>query len=612
MRFFVLRDCFWMAAVYKPISEYGLIGNMYTSALVGMDGAIDWLPAPYFDSPSVFAAILDGERGGYFKICLREDCRRQQFYYPDTNALITRFLHGDGVGEVQDFMPLNERESEGKPLHQIYRLVKCVRGKIDLRMECFPVFDYARKQPMVHCTKQGVVFENGQQRMALQADVPMKAEGGGAVSSFTMHQGESCVFVLHYHLEKEDGNPLEYKLDAKKTLERTLEYWYRWLSRCNYRGRWREMVMRSALTLKLLTFEPTGAMVAAPTTSLPESIGGDRNWDYRFTWLRDASFSVYALMRLGFLDEATRFMDFVFEHIVNPREDGHLQIMYTIHGKKKMPEKELEHLSGYQNSRPVRVGNLAVSQLQLDVYGELLDAIYLYNKHGKMISYKHWIGVEQLANWVSENWQQKDQGLWEQRSKPRHFVYSKVMCWVALDRAIRIAKKRSFPGKIEYWRAQRDNIYRQVMQKGWDKKLSSFVQYYGSSSLDASNLIMPLVLFLAPTDPRMEATLNNIIEHLVSDSLVFRYLNFDDGLQSEEGTFSLCSFWLVEALTRAGRLKEARIVFEKILSYANHLGLYSEEISSTGELLGNFPQAFSHFSLISAATNLDRALDKIS
>ncbi len=592
---------------YKQISEYGLIGNMHTAALVGTDGAMDWLPMPFFDSPSVFGAILDEERGGHFKICMQDECRRQQFYYPDTNVLVTRFLHGDGVGEVQDFMPIYSTAGSDNP-HCIYRLVKCVRGEIKIRMECYPSFDYGLGKLNVRCSERGALFESGQQRMALLADVEINEDKKGVTSQFRMCQGESRAFALNYGVEGSETDLLSNKVDVKQALKDTVDYWQRWVASSHYQGRWREMVNRSALTLKLLTFKPTGALVAAPTTSLPEAIGGERNWDYRYIWMRDASFSVYALIRLGFIEEASGFMNFLFKHIITPRDNGELQIMYTIHGQKELPEKQLNHLSGYRNSAPVRIGNRAVDQLQLDIYGELLDAIYLFNKYGGPISYEQWQGVERLADWVSDNWQRKDQGLWEQRKEPQHFVYSKVMCWVALDRAIRIARKRGLPGNISKWFSQRDKIYREVMKKGWNKKLNSFVQYYGSSSLDASNLVMPLVLFIAPNDPRMEATIDSTIKHLVSDSLVFRYLNFDDGFKSEEGTFSLCSFWLVEALTRAKRLKEARLVFEKMLSYANHLGLYSEEISPTGELLGNFPQAFSHFSLISAALNLDRTL----
>jgi GH15 family glucan-1,4-alpha-glucosidase len=400
----------------------------------------------------------------------------------------------------------------------------------------------------------------------------------------------------------------------------TVEYWRRWLSRSNYTGRWREMVERSALALKLLTFEPTGAIVAAPTCSLPEGVGGVRNWDYRYTWVRDASFTLYGLLRIGFTEVAARFMEWLCArtHELNP--DGSLQIMYGIDGRHELKEETLDHLEGYRRSRPVRIGNGAYNQLQLDIYGELMDSVYLYNKYGSPIPYDLWVGLRRLVNWVCDNWNRKDEGVWEVRGGRQHFLYSKVMCWVAVDRALRLADKRSFPADRDRWLKVRDEIYEEIQRKGWSEEKQAFVQHYGSDSLDAANLIMPLVFFMAPTDPRMLATLDAITQSppnggLVSSSLVYRY-NVErdlDGLTGEEGTFNICTFWLVEALTRAGRtdrarLEEARLMFEKMLTYANHLGLFAEETGPSGEALGNFPQAFTHLALISAAYNLDRAL----
>jgi len=399
-----------------------------------------------------------------------------------------------------------------------------------------------------------------------------------------------------------------------------VDYWHRWLAQCTYTGRWREMVYRSALCLKLLTFEPTGAIVAAPTCSLPEAIGGERNWDYRYTWIRDAAFTVYALMRIGFTEEAGRFMAWVEQRAHEPNPDGSLQIMYGIDGRHELPEEALEHLEGYRGSRPVRVGNGAYNQLQLDIYGELFDSVYLYNKYGAPISYDFWTHLRRLADYVCEHWQQPDEGIWEVRGGRRHFVYSKLMCWVALDRALRLADKRSFPADRARWLSARDEIYEEIMARGWSEELQAFVQSYDSDTLDASTLLMPLVFFVAPNDPRMLATLDAIDRPpeqggLVANSLVYRYdvAKSPDGLDGEEGTFNICTFWLVEALTRAGRtdqgrLDEARLVFERMLTYANHLGLYAEETGPRGEALGNFPQAFSHLALISAAFNLDRAL----
>lgn len=596
---------------YKEISEYGLIGNMYTAALVGTDGSIDWYCPPNFDSPSVFCAILDDQKGGRFQIAPRETIRRQQFYYPDTNVLITRFLHQDGVGELSDFMPLAEDSANGNPPHQIIRRLTCVRGSIEFQLLCAPAFDYARAQHTVEVGSSGAIFRSEKISMALISPIPLQANGKLVEGEFVLTEGETVHFILNYG--EENGNPLELELDGDEAYSRTISFWHRWVAQCTYKGRWREMVYRSALTLKLLTYAPTGAMVAAPTTSLPEETGGVRNWDYRYTWIRDTSFSMYALLRIGFSKEAGQFMEWLTARADEKNPDGSLQIMYGIDGRHELPETILEGLEGYKGSKPVRIGNGAANQMQLDIYGELMDAIYLFNKYGTPISYKLWISLQPLLDWVCENWNRKDAGIWEVRGGPKHFVYSKIMCWVALDRGIRLAQKRSFPSNSEKWRKVRDKIYNEVMTKGWDRELQSFVQYFGGKSLDASNLILPLVFFVSPQDPRMQATLDRTLERLVSDSLVFRYRTSeaaDDGVSGEEGTFTMCTFWLVEALTRAGRVREARLIFEKMLSYANHLGLYSEEISSTGEQLGNFPQAFSHFALISAAYNLDKAINE--
>ena len=603
---------------YQPIQDYGIIGDMHSAALVGKDGSIDWLCFPHFDSPSVFAAILDDEKGGRFKIApAAEGAARKQLYWPDTNVLITRFFSPDGVGEIIDYMPVGAHEN-GDGYHQVIRRVRVVRGEMAFRMECSPAFDYAREGHETEVSSEGACFRSSGLGLGLATRVPLEETGGAAVAEFSLGEGETAAFVLR---EIEDGGcgVAFSEEEADEHFKQTVEYWRRWLSKCTYTGRWREVVHRSALALKLLTFEPTGAIVAAPTMGLPEGVGGERNWDYRYTWIRDAAFTLYGLLRIGFTEEAAAFMGWIEDRCQSSSPDGSLQLMYGLDGRRDLTEETLDHLDGYQGSRPVRLGNGAFDQLQLDIYGELMDAVYLYNKHGDPISYDLWTRLRTLINWVCDNWRREDEGIWEVRGGRRHFVYSKLMCWVAVDRGLRLAEKRSFPADRERWLAIRDEIYEEIMQKGWSDERGAFVQSYDDDTLDASNLIMPLVFFLAPNDPRMLRTLDATNRPpdeggLVANSLVYRYdvQKSVDGLAGEEGTFSLCTFWLVEALTRAGRVDDARLMFEQMLGYANHLGLYAEEIGHSGEALGNFPQAFTHLTLISAAFNLDRALGKRS
>ncbi|WP_431987337.1 glycoside hydrolase family 15 protein [Streptomyces griseoflavus] len=595
---------------YTPIADHGLIGDMRSAALVGTDGTIDWYCCPSFDSPSVFGSVLDAERGGCFELAAAVPAHTKQFYFPDTNVLITRFFTEDGVGEVQDFIPTDGESTTDRP-HRLIRRVLCVRGSVPFTTRVAPRFGYGAHPHTVRLIGDIAVLESRDLSLALTATVPLEAAGPDVRADFKLAEGETAVLTL----DQLDGGVPPGRCEcgeAEREFTATVAYWRRWLSSSRYRGRWREMVHRSALTLKLLTYAPTGAIVAAPTTSLPEDIGGERNWDYRYMWVRDAAFCVYALLRLGFTEEAAAFMAFVSRHVSpgDRKASGPLQIMYGIDGRTDLTEHELRHLEGHRGSVPVRIGNAAADQLQLDIYGALIDSIYLYDKWAEPVSSEQWDHVTALVDWVCTHWDQPDEGIWETRGGRQNFLYSRLMCWVALERAIRMANRRGLPADLARWLAGRDTIYRRIMNDGWSEARQAFMQHEGGDVLDAAVLMMPLAKFIAPTDPKWLATLDSLTEDLVSDSLVYRYdpRMSPDGLHGDEGTFSICSFWYVEALTRAGRLDEAALAFEKMLTYGNHLGLYAEQIGHTGEQRGNFPQAFTHLSLISAAFNLDRAL----
>jgi GH15 family glucan-1,4-alpha-glucosidase len=605
---------------YPAIEDHGLIGDLQTAALVANDGTIDWFCCPRFDSPSMFASLLDHERGGHFRIApATDDYVTRQLYLPGTAILLTRFMTPEGVGEVADFMPIAGDQATDR--HRLIRLVRVVRGRMRFVIDCQPAFDYGRAKHETQVTDSGVAFRTD--AMAVNLSI-LRRRGvseverptvdrldRGVRAEVTITAGQVGGVLLE---SSPDGPPRELSegevLDA---FESTREFWRRWVGLSRYRGRWREVVERSAITLKLMTYAPSGGLVAAPTAGLPEQVGGERNWDYRYTWVRDGSFSVHALLGLGFIDEATAFVGWLGARVREAGEQATpLQIMYRVDGSPDLDEFELGHLDGYRGSRPVRVGNDAATQLQLDIVGEAVDSIYLADRSGLGGGYEGWRNLTRVIDWLDEHWDEPDDGIWETRGGRQPFVYGRLMSWVAFDRAIRMARERPWPADLGRWTATRDAIYQQVIERGWHSTREAFVQHYDTDVLDASLLYMPLVGFISPTDPMWQSTLRAMDGELVSDSLVYRYdpAASPDGLRGSEGTFSMCSFWYVEALVRSGRLNDARLAFEKMLTYANRLGLYAEEIGPTGEQLGNFPQAFSHLALINAAMSLDRELDR--
>ena len=607
---------------YPLIAEHGLIGDLQTAALVSTDGCIDWFCAPRFDSPSVFGSLLDHERGGHLWMRPAAGAyTSKQMYLPDTAVLVTRFLTEAGVGEVVDFMPVAP-EAADTSRHRLVRLVRCVRGQMTFRLDVAPRFDYGREPAQTHVADDGAVFEGerttmtmclirdpGDERLArasVDADGDVHAE-------ISMTAGQIRGMVL----ETGVAGPVRAvpTAEARRLFDDTVAFWEAWLGRSTYRGRWREAVNRSAITLKLMTYAPTGALVAAPTAGLPEQVGGERNWDYRYTWIRDASFSVYSLLGLGFTDEAAalgRWLRDRIEEQADKSGTGPLKIMYRVDGTEIGGEEIIGGWAGYRNSAPVRIGNGAADQLQLDIYGEALDSAWFAYRHGVTSGHRGWLGMVELLDWVAENWDQPEEGIWETRGGREDFTYGRVMCWVALDRGVRLAYEHGRPGHIDRWQRERDAIYEQVMDRGWSPARQAFRQHYRTEVLDASLLRMPVVGFITPNDPMWIATLKAMDGELVTDSLVYRYdpAASPDGLRGSEGTFSLCTFSYVTALAKSGQLDRARLTFDKMLTYANHLGLYAEEIGSTGEQLGNFPQAFTHLALIDAALSLNSALDQ--
>ncbi len=603
---------------YPNIADHGLIGDLQTAALVTTTGTINWFCCPRFDSPSIFASLLDADKGGYFQIAPEgTDYVTRQLYLPDSAILVTRFMTPDGVGELVDFMP----PLTGRPTdrHRIVRILRVPRGVMKFTANLQPRFDYGRAKHKTELSEHGAVLRSDDCRLTVHVargsgdtgknGSAIQRQGNGIRASWTLREGETAGVVV----ESMAGAPRRVQIaELDRLMDETAEFWRNWVHRSTYRGRWREVVTRSAITLKLLTYAPTGAPVAAATAGLPEDPGGERNWDYRFTWIRDGSFSIYALLGLGYLDEAAAFGVWLRDRVTESKgRSGPLKIMYRVDGSSDLTEETLRHFEGWRGAKPVRIGNGAADQLQLDVYGEALDAAFLGDQSGLEIAHQGWLAIADMVDWVAEHWDQPEEGIWETRGGRKDFTYGRFQCWIALDRAIRLAARHGRPANLSQWAIERDRIYNQIMDKGWNSKVKAFTQHYDTDVLDSSLLLMPLQGFIAPKDPLWLSTLKAMDETLVSDSLVYRYnpTMTSDGLRGSEGTFSLCTFWYVDALARAGRLDDAALCFEKMHTYANHLGLYSEEIGQTGEQLGNFPQAFSHLALIGAAINLDYQLD---
>ncbi|MFI1467837.1 glycoside hydrolase family 15 protein [Streptomyces wuyuanensis] len=606
---------------YPLIEDHGLIGDLQTAALISTQGTIDWYCTPRFDSPSVFGSLLDSDNGGYFKVApVDRTYATKQLYLPDTAVLVTRFMTEAGAGEVVDFMPVTGPTATRR--HRLVRLLRCVRGSLTFKVDIVPRFNYGRSPHKLHYTERGAVFAADDLELTVHAVrepedvrlVPLDLGDHDMHFTLTLEAGQERGVVLETFA---DGPPRHiHHAEFMQLFDDTVQFWRDWLSQSRYSGRWREAVERSAITLKLMTYAPSGAIVAAPTAGLPEQLGGERNWDYRFTWIRDASFSVYALLGLGFTDEAQAFIgwlrDRVHEKAGYDGDSGPLNIMYRVDGSADLEEEILDHWEGYEGSSPVRIGNGAASQLQLDIYGEALDSIFFAHERGIQLDHRGWTSLRTLLDWLSDHWDQPDEGLWETRGGRKDFTYGRVMSWVAFDRALRLAAASGRPASLARWARERDRLYDQVLTRGWNEQRQAFVQHYDTDVLDSSLVRMSTVGFITPDDPMWTATLDAMDRELVNDSLVYRYNPeaSPDGLRGSEGTFSLCTFMYVDALARAGRLNQSRLVLEKMLTYGNHLGLYSEEIDLTGRQLGNFPQAFTHLAFIDTALTLDTELNR--
>jgi len=601
---------------YPPIADHGMIGDLQTAALVSSEGSIDWWCTPRFDSPSIFASLLDKDRGGYCRLAAdlpgESGLTIRQLYLSDTAVLVTRFMAPSGVGEVADFMqPLDTAMPTDR--HRLLRVARVVRGSLPFAFTCRPRFDYGRApHTLTQIDRGSAVFQGPNVDLRIQAIGPVtfQADSNDISAHFTLTAGDIAAIVLTSDASDSPA-PLPLSLDdIRDELESCRGFWINWLRSCTYRGRWKNAVNRSAITLKLLTYAPTGAPIAAATAGLPEQIGGERNWDYRYTWIRDASLSVRSLIDLGFTQEAQAFRRWLRDRLTDgaTASGEPLQIMYRIDGDPRLTEETLDHLEGYQGSAPVRIGNGAADQVQLDIYGEAADALAVAGDIGGIHG---WQAFAAMLDRLADTWDRPDEGIWETRGGQQDFTYSRLMTWVAFDRGIRLATQYSRPADVPRWTQVRDTIFKQVLERGWSSKREAFVQHYNTDVLDASLLLMPRVGFLSPRDPAWLSTLDAMGQELVSDSLVYRYNPeaSPDGLRGSEGTFNLCSFLYVEALARSGRLVEARYAFDKMLTYANHVGLFAEEIGPSGEQLGNFPQAFTHLALVAAAMALDDELD---
>lgn len=599
---------------YKPISDYGLIGDTHSAALVGLDGSIDWACFPRFDSPSVFAAILDDAKGGRFQISPAGAYQSEQQYLPRTNILKTVFTVSEGQVEVVDFMPLTEGSRPGHEFcpHEVHRVVRCVAGRVEMTCRFQPRLNYGRGRTRVKVGHHSALAKGNDQCLALSADVPLEPSDEGAVGRFTLAEGQEATFVLAYGRER--PYPVA-NFATSARLARTRRYWEhtaKQVIRQGYSGPWQEQVVRSVLALHLLIYRPTGAIVAAPTTSLPEAIGGERNWDYRYCWLRDAAWTLGVLYRLGDRKEGHQFFRWLLYQSKVTR--GHTQILYGVDPTSDLRERTLRHLDGHRDSRPVRIGNGAARHFQLDVFGEVILSIATYKKYGGRLDKDAWSIVEHFAETICHDWRRKDRSIWEVRGPQQHFVYSKVLCWVGLDRALGLARSlgRGDPQSLRRWERTADRIKAEILTKGWSEEKQAFTQSYENEEMDASTLIIPFVGLLPGDDPRILSTVKRIRAELGQGALVRRYntATTDDGLQGGEGAFTLLSFWLIGALLYTGHIEEAHRLFEELLGYANHLGLFSEMIDpGTGGALGNFPQAFSHIGLLHTARNLTAALN---